>query len=84
MILRLTFCHSVPLQCYGAPFLRQHLLLCEQELFYDKMLADPRISYFFDGIDMRKQRAHQVVHQPTSATAYMPVTALLFPVIWWG
>lgn len=30
------------------------------DLFYDKMLADARVSYFFDGIDMKKQRAHQV------------------------
>ena len=29
-------------------------------VFYDKMLADPRVSHFFDGLDMRVQRAHQV------------------------
>lgn len=32
-----------------------------QDLFYDKMIADPRVSYFFEGIDMKKQRAHQVI-----------------------
>lgn len=31
-----------------------------QDLFYDKMMADPRVNYFFEGIDMKKQRAHQV------------------------
>ncbi|BDA45265.1 probable group 1 truncated hemoglobin [Coccomyxa sp. Obi] len=29
------------------------------DLFYDKMMADPRVNYFFEGIDMKKQRAHQ-------------------------
>ncbi len=31
-----------------------------QDLFYDKMIADPRVNFFFEGIDMKKQRAHQV------------------------
>ena len=31
-----------------------------QDLFYDKMMADRRVSYFFEGVDMKKQRAHQV------------------------
>lgn len=31
-----------------------------QDLFYDKMIDDPRVSYFFEGVDMKKQRAHQV------------------------
>lgn len=30
-------------------------------IFYDKMLADDRVNYFFDGIDMKKQRAHQTI-----------------------
>ncbi|EIE20060.1 hypothetical protein COCSUDRAFT_18855 [Coccomyxa subellipsoidea C-169] len=29
------------------------------DLFYDKMIDDPRVSYFFEGVDMKKQRAHQ-------------------------
>ena len=29
------------------------------DLFYQKVLADPRINHFFDGVDMQKQRAHQ-------------------------
>jgi len=29
------------------------------DLFYDKMMADPRVNYFFEGVDMRAQRAHQ-------------------------
>lgn len=28
--------------------------------FYEKVLADPRISHFFDGVDMDRQRRHQV------------------------
>jgi len=31
-----------------------------QDIFYDKMLADDRVNFFFDGIDMEKQHAHQV------------------------
>ena len=27
--------------------------------FYEKVLADDRISHFFDGVDMEKQRGHQ-------------------------
>ena len=33
-----------------------------QDLFYDKMLADDRVNFFFQGVDMKKQRAHQVSH----------------------
>ena len=33
-----------------------------QDLFYDKMLADDRVNFFFKGVDMKKQRAHQVGH----------------------
>lgn len=29
------------------------------EIFYRKVLADPRVNYFFDGIDMNRQRAKQ-------------------------
>lgn len=29
------------------------------DLFYDKVLADDRISHFFEGVDMKRQRAHQ-------------------------
>lgn len=29
------------------------------DIFYDKIMADDRINYFFEGIDMPKQRAHQ-------------------------
>lgn len=29
------------------------------DLFYDKMLADSRVNFFFKGINMKKQRAHQ-------------------------
>lgn len=29
------------------------------DLFYDKVLADPLVSHFFNDIDMDKQRAHQ-------------------------
>ena len=27
--------------------------------FYDKLLTDDRVKHFFDGIDMKRQRAHQ-------------------------
>ena len=30
------------------------------DIFYDRMLADDRVNFFFEGVDMRKQRAHQV------------------------
>lgn len=30
------------------------------DLFYDRLLADPRVNRFFAGIDMEKQRRHQV------------------------
>ena len=33
-----------------------------QDLFYDKMMADDRIYFFFKGVDMKRQRAHQVSH----------------------
>jgi hemoglobin len=29
------------------------------DLFYQKLLADPRVAHFFDGLDMERQRAHQ-------------------------
>lgn len=29
------------------------------DLFYDKILKDPRINYIFDGMDMKRIRAHQ-------------------------
>lgn len=29
------------------------------ELFYRKVLADPRISHFFDGVDLRRLATHQ-------------------------
>ncbi|CAK0782363.1 hypothetical protein CVIRNUC_005651 [Coccomyxa viridis] len=29
------------------------------DLFYDKMMADDRVNFFFKGVDMKKQRAHQ-------------------------
>jgi len=29
------------------------------DLFYEKVLNDSRIKYFFDGIDMNKQKSHQ-------------------------
>lgn len=29
------------------------------DLFYAKVVADTRISHFFDGLDMARQRAHQ-------------------------
>lgn len=29
------------------------------DLFYVKVLADPRINFFFEGIDMKRQRAKQ-------------------------
>ncbi len=31
-----------------------------QDLLYNKMMADSRVSPFFEGIDMKQQRAHQV------------------------
>ena len=49
---------------------RMMLITCEaakniktssmQDLFYDKMMADDRVNFFFKGVDMKKQRAHQV------------------------
>ena len=33
-----------------------------QDLFYDKMMADDRVNFFFNGVDMKRQRAHQVSH----------------------
>lgn len=39
----------------GAPAVRAAV-----DVFYGKMLADPRVSFFFDGIDMKAQRGHQV------------------------
>ena len=29
------------------------------DIFYDKILTDPRIADFFEGVDMGRQRAHQ-------------------------
>ena len=31
-----------------------------QDIFYEKVLADARINYFFHDVDMKKQRSHQV------------------------
>ncbi len=31
-----------------------------QDVFYGKVMADDRINYFFNGVDMKKQRVHQV------------------------
>jgi truncated hemoglobin YjbI len=31
-----------------------------QDIFYEKVLADVRINYFFHDVDMKKQRGHQV------------------------
>lgn len=31
-----------------------------QDVFYQKMLGDPRVNFFFEGVDMKAQRAHQV------------------------
>ena len=31
-----------------------------QDIFYKKMLDDERVNYFFEGVDMKKQRSHQV------------------------
>ena len=41
------------------------ILVCwrDQDLFYNKMLADPRLNFFFEGIDMQQQRGHQVQSQ---------------------
>ena len=33
-----------------------------QDLFYNKMMADDRVNFFFNGVDMKQQRAHQVSH----------------------
>lgn len=38
----------------GAPAVRAAV-----DIFYDKMMADDRVSYFFEGVDMKAQRAHQ-------------------------
>ena len=29
-----------------------------QDLFYDKMMADDRVNFFFKGVDMKQQRVH--------------------------
>lgn len=29
------------------------------DIFYTKVLADPRINYFFEGVDMQRQASHQ-------------------------
>jgi hemoglobin len=39
----------------GAPAVRKAV-----DIFYEKMLADPRVAKFFDGTDMARQRAKQV------------------------
>lgn len=31
-----------------------------QDVFYDKVMADDRLNYFFEDIDMKAQRVHQV------------------------
>jgi len=31
-----------------------------QDIFYDKIMADDRLNYFFEGVDMKAQRVHQV------------------------
>jgi truncated hemoglobin YjbI len=31
-----------------------------QDVFYDKMISDPRVSHFFNGVDMKQLRNHQV------------------------
>lgn len=30
------------------------------DIFYDKVVADPRIAHFFEGVDMKAQRAKQL------------------------
>jgi len=31
------------------------------DIFYEKMLGDNRVNFFFEGIDMKKQRSHQAI-----------------------
>ena len=31
-----------------------------QDVFYNKVMADDRLNHFFEGIDMKAQRVHQV------------------------
>lgn len=31
------------------------------DLFYEKILADPRVNFFFEGIDMNRQRSKQKI-----------------------
>ena len=55
-------CCKLPLNTEGS-MIRQsnnHHVFEAQDIFYDKMIADPRVNYFFEGIDMKKQRDHQV------------------------
>lgn len=52
----LALCFSV----YGNEAMSSSWCISLQDIFYDRMLADPRVAHFFDGIDMKKQRAHQV------------------------
>jgi truncated hemoglobin YjbI len=37
-----------------------------QEVFYGKMLSDERVSFFFEGVDMKKQKGHQVHISPVA------------------
>ncbi len=44
-----------------------------QDVFYNKVMADDSLNYFFEGVNMKAQRAHQVCN--TSPPVIISFTA---------